>query len=294
MRFLRFLFNELVIRGILFAILGTVVLASLYFLSIGEPVGKYLEAGQSFIMMLTGSSEFSAKHPGFSAMQIIGSGAAITLPLALISLLFLIIISLVGASASAASQYLSNDHGKKSTMGWMQFGNLLSAVLAAVPLFVGFWVMGNIWGSDAPFLMIALVTVLMGGLGWDASRFLVMDMKRQIDTTHTMVFSTLGQPLGRIFPLPGTFTGYLLSSSFPRFIPYIAGKVPAIIGGVTIAEIIFNFPGLGSTLMNALLSRNTDLLIASVFVLLCVNAIVTFIVKTVLFILYPRWYEKAI
>jgi ABC-type dipeptide/oligopeptide/nickel transport system permease component len=119
-------------------------------------------------------------------------------------------------------------------------------------------------------------------------------MQRQMGTTHTMVFSTLGLPLGRLFPLPGTFSGYLLSSSFPRFIPYLAGKVPAIIGGVTIAEIIFSFPGLGSTLLDALLTRNTDLLIASVFILLCVNAIVTFAVKTVLFFLYPRLYEKAI
>jgi len=294
MRFFRFLFNELVIRGILFAIVGTIGLASLYFLSIGEPIGKYLEAGRSFVLMLTGSSEFSTQHAGFSAMQIISAGAAITLPLALLSLLILVFTSLVGAAMTSSSQYLSNEHGKNGSLSLMGVGNLIAALLAAVPLFVGFWVSGSGFGLDTPFFLIAVITVVMGGLGWDASRFLVMDMKRQIDTTHTMVFSTLGQPLGRWFPLPGTFTGYLLSSSFPRFIPYLAGKVPAIIGSVTVAEIIFSFPGLGSTLMGALLSRNTDLLIASVFVLLCVNAIVTFIVKTVLFVIYPRWYEKAI
>ena len=63
---------------------------------------------------------------------------------------------------------------------------------------------------------------------------------------------------------------------------------------MTIAEIVFSFPGLGSTLLDALLANNTDLLVASVFILLCVNAIVAFLVKSFLFLLYPRWYEKAL
>ena len=89
-------------------------------------------------------------------------------------------------------------------------------------------------------------------------------------------------------------SGYLLHSSAPRFIPYIAGKVPAIIGGITIAEMVFSFPGLGRNLLEALLLRNDEQLIASVFVLLAVNAFVTFLVKTLLFVMYPRWYEKSI
>jgi len=281
-------------RGILFAILGTMGLVSLYFLSIGVPIEKYAEAGYSFFLLLTGSTDFSIANPGYSASAIIMSGAGITLPLAVISLVILVIIALSVAAISTTTEYLEKKHGNKIIPKFLTFGKSISILLAAIPLFVGFWVFGESYGNNAPFLLIAFITITLGGLGWDASQFLLTDMQRQMGTTHTMVFSTLGLPLGRLFPLPGTFSGYLLSSSFPRFIPYLAGKVPAIIGGVTIAEIIFSFPGLGSTLLNALLTRNTDLLIASVFILLCVNAIVTFAVKTVLFFLYPRLYEKTI
>ena len=294
MRLFRFFAYEFLLRGILFAIIGTIALTSLYFLSIGEPIEKYVEAGRSFFLLLSGSTDFSMEHPGFSASSIIMSGAGITLPLAVTSLVILVFIALSGAAISTTSEYLENEHGNKIMSKFLVIGKSISSLLAAIPLFVGFWVFGESYGNDIPFLLIAFITITLGGLGWDASRFLLLDMQQQMSTTHTMVFSTLGLPLGRLFPLPGTFSGYLLSSSFPRFIPYLAGKVPAIIGGVTIAEIIFSFPGLGSTLMDALLSRNTDLLIASVFILLCVNAIVTFAVKTVLFFLYPRLYEKAI
>ena len=100
--------------------------------------------------------------------------------------------------------------------------------------------------------------------------------------------------MGKFFPLPGTYSGYLFQSSLPRFIPYLAGKVPAIIGSVTIAEIAYSFPGLGSNLIDALVQTNTDLLVTSVFVLLCINAVVSFFVKMILFLIYPRVYEKAI
>ena len=92
MRFLRFLGRELVLHGILFAVVGTVVLSALYLLSIGAPPNAYVDAAKSFWLLISGSKDYSMMHPGFSSSQIIASGAAVTLPLALISLIFLIII----------------------------------------------------------------------------------------------------------------------------------------------------------------------------------------------------------
>jgi hypothetical protein len=294
MRFLRFLTREFLFRGVFFAVAGTAALSCLYLMSIGASPDSYAETAESFLLLITGSKDFSAEHPGFSAGRIIASGAAVTLPLALASLIILALFALAGAALATTARYLSGEHGQRGPEAFSRLLNLASSVAAAVPLFVGFWVLANGFGSQAPLLLIALATIVMGGLGWDAARFLTADMVGHVESTHATVFSTLGQPLGRLFPLPGTFSGYLFSSSLPRFIPYLAGKVPAIIGSVTVAEIVFSFPGLGSTLLEALLARNTDLLVASVFILLCVNAIVAFIVKSILFLIYPRWYEKAI
>ena len=294
MRFLRFLIREFIIHGIVFAVAGTLVLSAFYLLSIGAPAESYAEAARSFLLLISGSEDFSIAHPGFSSGQIIASGAAVTLPLTLLALFILTVIALASSAYAVTGRYMSEHHESAGAERFGGFLGLITSVLAAVPLFVGFWVLANAFGSDAPFIIIAFITVVLGGLSWDATNFLKSDMFRQVDSTHAVVFSTLGRNLGRFFPLPETYSGYLFSSSLPRFIPYIAGKVPAIIGGVTIAEIVFSFPGLGSTLLDALLATNTDLLVASVFILLCVNAVVAFLVKTVLFLIYPRWYEKAI
>lgn len=294
MRFLRFLGLELGLRGVVFTLAGTLALVGLYLLSIGASPDQYLKSLRSFGLMLTLSPEFSIENAGFSTQEIISSGAAITFPLAMYSLFFLVLVALVGSSVSASSTYLSVVQAGRKGLHLGGVGSLLASVLSSVPLFVGFWLLYYTVGMSPSLILIALVTVFLGGLGWDATKFLTLDMKRQIDMTHTLVFSTLGPPVGRFFPLPGTLTGYLLNSCAPRFLPYVAGKVPAIIGGVTIAEMVFNFPGLGSTLLDALVNRLTDTLIAAVFILLAVNALVTFLVKAVMFLFYPRSYEKAL
>lgn len=292
MRFVRFLVKEFLLHGILFAIGGTVVLSALYLLSIGAPGDAYLEAAKSFCLLLIGQRDYATMGPGFTSGQIIVAGAKQTLPLALISLIFLIIIALVGSSYAVSSRYMALTYGKKVNERMEKFLALILSVFAAVPLFVGFWLLYT-WLGDAPKPMIALFTVLLGGLAWDATSFLKTDMLAQVNQTHAIVFSTLGRKTGRVFPWPGTYTGYIFQSSLPRFIPYLAGKVPAIIGSVTIAEIAFDFPGLGKNLIDALVVTNTDLLITSVFVLLCINAVVSFLVKLILFILYPRVYERG-
>jgi ABC-type dipeptide/oligopeptide/nickel transport system permease component len=294
MRALRFLARELIVHGVLFTVAGTAALSLLYLLAIGAPPESFAQTGHSFLLLLSGSGDFSIEHPGFSAGQIIASGAAVTLPLALASLLLLTIVALAASAIATTARYRMEAHGQLGTEAFRRFAGFLASVLAAVPLFIGFWVLANRYGSQAPFLLIAVTTICLGGLAWDATRFLMSDMLQQVQSTHAAVFATLGRPLGALLPLPGTFSGYLFSSSLPRFIPYLAGKVPAIIGAVTIGEIVFSFPGLGSTLLDALLATNTDLLVASVFILLCVNAVVAFLVKSILFLIYPRWYEKAV
>lgn len=293
MRFLRFLLKEFLLHGILFAVVGTIVLSALYLLSIGTPAKGYLDALTAFLLMLIGQKDLSQVGPGFTSGQIIFAGAAQTLPLSLLALIFLILIALIGGAFAVTTRYMAVHFGHRGGEKIEKILSFFVSVFAAVPLFVGFWVLYTIMGH-APLPVISLATVLLGGLAWDAANFIKTDMLSQVGQTHAIVFSTLGRNRGLMFPTPGTYSGYLFSSSLPRFIPYLAGKVPAIIGSVTIAEIAFDFPGLGKNLIDALINKNTDLLITSVFILLCINAIVSFLVKTVLFLIYPRWYEKAL
>ena len=295
MRFLRFLARELLIHGALFTVAGTAILSLLYLLSIGAPPESFAQTGQSFLLLLSGSKDFSIEHPGFSAGQIIASGAAVTLPLALASLFLLTIVALFASAFATTARYLAGKHGQlgaEAIQALHRLPRLRAGRRAAVRRLLGARQRVRKPGAVPP----DSDRHDRSWADWPgtprASSCRTCCARWNPPMRH--VFTTLGRPLGGLFPFPGTFSGYLFSSSLPRFIPYLAGKVPAIIGAVTIGEIVFSFPGLGSTLLEALLATNTDLLVASVFILLCVNAVVAFIVKSFLFLIYPRWYEKAL
>jgi hypothetical protein len=265
--------REVVLRGIVFAIAGTAALCGLYLLSIGAGREAWSEGIGAFLGLLSGSGELSSARPGHGAAAIIVSGASVTLPLSLMALVFLGVAALAGSAWSASSSWLAESHGMRSQAAIAGMGRIASSLLSALPLFVGLWALYALLGNSGPFILplAAAAVVALGGLGWDAARFLQDDMRANAGTTHAAVYATLGTPLGRAFPLPGTFTGYLLASSLPRFIPYLAGKVPAIIGSVTVAEIISPFRGWDRPSSKPSVP-DTELLVASVFVLLCINA----------------------
>lgn len=293
MKLVRFLIKEVLLNGILFVLAGTVILSLLYLVSTNADVAAYLDALKTFGMILIGRG--GERAIGHTSGDIILAGAVETLPLALLSLAFLVFFTLVGAAYATTSHYMAVNFGKKTNERIEKCLYFLFSVFAAIPLFVGFWLMYVIWGNNGAMLpLIALGTILFGGLTWDALNFLKADMLGQVGQVHGILFSTLGDhKLGRLLPLSGTYSGYLFSSSLPRFLPYLAGKISAIIGSVTIAEIAFDLPGLGKNLIDAMVQTNTNLLITSVFVLLIINAIVSFIVKLIMFLVYPRVYEGA-
>ena len=174
MRFLRFLGRELVLHGILFAVVGTVVLSALYLLSIGAPPNAYVDAAKSFWLLISGSKDYSMMHPGFSSSQIIASGAAVTLPLALISLIFLIIIALICSANAVTGRYLEINHGEKKLEILHKIISIITSFFAAVPLFVGFWFLYAVIGDGISIPLIALLTVLLAGLFYLALAILFM------------------------------------------------------------------------------------------------------------------------
>ena len=58
MRFLRFLFKELILHGILFAVVGTIALTVLYLLATGASGQGFIDAGKSFLFLISGQMIF--------------------------------------------------------------------------------------------------------------------------------------------------------------------------------------------------------------------------------------------
>ena len=269
----------------------------------------YLDAWNTFIDFITGKDVYDKNPLGqpkaYTIAHEIKGGLGSTIGLVVFAMIIMVVFTLIGSSYATTSHYLAVNYGKKGHERFEKFMHFVFSVFAAIPLFVGVWLIyattSNRDGDSGLFItpLIALGTVLFGGLTWDSLNFLKADMLNQVGQVHGILFSTLGdKSLGRFFPVPGTYSGYLFSSALPRFLPYIAGKVPAIIGSVTIAEIAFSgsggmSKGIGSVISDAMKYGYTNTLVGSLFTLLCISAVVSFIVKLIIFLVYPRVYEAS-
>lgn len=291
MRFIRFLIKEIFFNGIIFIFAGTFVLSLIYLISIGSSISNFFETFKEIVYFLLSQQD---SRIGFTTGEIILSGAKYTLPLALLSLLYVVLLSLCISAIAVTVHFLNFYYEAKIPTIIYRIIEIIISLFSTIPLFVSFWLMYILIGSNEFLLpLIALCVVLFGGILWDITNYLKTDMLMQIEQTHAIVYSTMGKRLGMFFPVSNSYSGYLFSSSLPRFLPYLAGKVPAIIGSVTIAEIAFDFPGLGKNLIDALIYADSSLLVDSVFILLTITSIVSFLVKLFLFFIYPRVYEKS-
>jgi hypothetical protein len=287
-RQLRFLTFELLIRGLCFVVLGTLALAYLYAGAVGLHGRDLARIFQALVEFFTGAE--TGSRPGFSPGALVRAAVATTLPLAYAAMAILALVAVVLASARAVSSSLARQYGRAEGRLAASLAWALLTLGASLPIFIGMWLLSLRYGSDAPYLLIAAVTVLNGGIGLDAARFLQKEMDRELRAAEGTI--SLPWSSGLAFPLPGSLSASAMSAVLPRFLPYLAGKVPIVIGGVMLSEILFSFPGLGSTLMDALLARDLETLVVSLFVLLSINAFVAFSIRLVLFLFYPRWYEK--
>ena len=290
MRHLRFLTFELLVRGFCFVVLGTLALASLYAGAVGLHARDLLRIVQALVDFFSGAGSGANQRPGFSPAALVRAALATTLPLAYTAMAIMALVAVVMATLRAVSGSLARQYGRAEGRAAASIAWALLTLGASLPLFIGMWLLSLRFGSDAPYLLIAAITVLSGGIALDAARFLEKEMDRELRAAEGMV--SLPWSSGLAFPLPGSLSAYAMSAVLPRFLPYLAGKVPIVIGGVMLSEILFSFPGLGSTLMDALLARDLETLVVSLFVLLSINATVAFSIRLVLFLFYPRWYEK--
>ena len=288
MRRLRFLVFELLVRGALFVVLGTLALAFLYAVAVGLGGQELGRVSLALAGLFSGAG--ASSRPGFSPAELVRAAAATTLPLCYAAMVILTLATVAMASLKAVSGSLARQFGRAegrlaSSLAWA-----LLTLGASLPLFIGVWLLSLRFGADTPYLLIAAATVLCGGIALDAARFLGKEMDKELHAADG-ILSMPWSP-GLAFPLPGSLSAYAMSAALPRFLPYLAGKVPMVIGGVMLSEILFSFPGLGSTLMDSLLARDLETLVVSLFVLLSINAVVAFSIRLVLFLFYPRWYEK--
>jgi oligopeptide transport system permease protein len=249
-------------------------------LNLNDPVivqyGKYM--GNLF------RGDFGTTFSGLSVAQEVGNAYPITLRLAIIAILFESIIGIVAGVVA----------GRRRGGVFDQLTLIISLLFIAVPIFVTGFVLQFVFGIELsivnPTVAIPVPTyqlVLPGFCLATVSIAIIMRLMRttvaennRADYMRTAVAKGLK---------PSRTVGvHLLRNSILPAITFIGGDLGALIAGAVVIEGIFNIPGVGGLVFNAIKQKESATVVAVVTILVMIYVLLNLIVDLLYAVIDPR------
>lgn len=171
---------------------------------------------------------------------------------------------------------------------------VLSLVVIAIPVFVlGFlaqFLFGIEWGiapvtvgADASFARLLVPGLVLGSLSFAyVLRLTRGAVAQNRDADHVRTATAKGLPRRRVV------TAHILRNSLIPVVTFVGADLGALMGGAIVTEGIFNIPGIGGTLYQAVVRGEAPTVVSFVTVLIVVFLLANLIVDLLYAALDPR------
>lgn len=232
--------------------------------------------------ILTG--DFGTTFTGQSVGEVLGRTFPVTLRLAVMSILIAFILSILIGATSAMLKGSLYDH----------FQLVVALIFIAVPIFVlcflaqYFLAVQLGWfrptiGGDNDWGDLWLPALVLGFSVYAASmRLTRSSMIESLGQDWVRTAYSKGLSRGRVIPV------HVLRNSLIPMVTDTATNFGILMVGATVTEGIFNVPGVGNTLYNAIIRHETPTVVSFVTVFVVVYVIVNLVVDLVYGLLDPR------
>lgn len=237
--------------------------------------------------LVTGDLGVSARGP--RVWDVVGGAFGNTLVLGSIALATTVLISLVLGGISLLRPGKSLDRAVRSTSALIltlpefAVANGLVVVFALwLPLLPSVTVTSGDGGSGSvAMLVLPAAALAIPLIGWN-TRIVRSAMAEQLQSPQVDSAIMDGLPRRRVL------TGYVLPGAVPTIAAGIATSVGMVLGGAVTVETIFNFPGIGAVLVDAIRNRDAPLVAGVVALIGTVITVVLMIADLV-----RSWSVKA-
>ena len=227
---------------------------------------------------------------GDPVVQIIAHRAENTVVLSLITIAALIPLSVVLGVASAVRRDSAFDHGVSSTtlslISTPEFvvGTLLAVVFA---VWLALLPPVSLLMTDAPLLgqlelLVLPVVTLLAASCAQTIRMIRASMIDVLQSEYVEMARLKGVPEWRVLVV------HALPNALGPTIQVLAINVAWLVGGVVVVEVVFQFPGLGTTLVDAVSNRDLPTVTAIAMLVAAVYTSVNLLADTAVIVLNPR------
>lgn len=205
-----------------------------------------------------------------------------------------LIASLMGICAGTAKATLNSGHISGPAK---PLSSLLSSVstttlfvLSSVPAYIIAYFLFLVFKSESN-LFLAVIALAMGsGLAMDVSRMTTNTHQRELHSKYIENALTCGLKTGGL-PVPGSVGWHALRNSLITVLPITAYRLPLIVSSALVVEVVFDLPGLGESLLTALIHQDTPMILTIILISVLFVQVCVFLADALAFALHPQRYS---
>ena len=160
-------------------------------------------------------------------------------------------------------------------------------ILSSFPSYVLAYIL-FIFLSDMD-LFLAIVSLALGsGTAMDVARMTENTHSRQLRSKYIESAIANGLKTRGLLPMPGFVAWHAFRNSLITILPVTALRLPLIISSAIMVEMVFEIPGMGQSLLDALIKQDVPKILSIVFVSVVFVQISLFVAEFLAFILHPK------
>jgi len=167
--------------------------------------------------------------------------------------------------------------GKKTPLGKFLSSTpiLILYILSSIPAYIIAYLLFILFKGDYNTATAVIALTLGSGIAMEVSRFTMNIQSRQLNAKYIETALICGLKTGGIIPLPGYVSWHAFRNSLITILPVTAFRLPLVVSSALVVEIVCDIPGLGESLLRALINQDapmtlTIVLISVLFVQVCV------------------------
>jgi peptide/nickel transport system permease protein len=163
--------------------------------------------------------------------------------------------------------------------------------LSSIPAYIIAYFLFLVLKSESNMFLAVIALVLGSGSAMDITRLTANIHGQELQSKYVESALTSGLKTSGLLPLPGTVAWHAFRNSLITILPVIAYRLPLIVSSALVVEVVFDLPGLGESLLSALIQQDVPkvlmiILISVLFVQVCM-----FIADLLSFVLHPQRYS---
>jgi len=205
-----------------------------------------------------------------------------------------LIAALMGVFVGTTQATLNSEHvagpGNLFTSMFSSVSTTTLFVLSSVPAYIIAYFLFLILKSESNMFLAVIALALGSGSAMDVSRLTNNIHQRELNSKYVENALTCGLKTSGLIPFPGSVGWHAFRNSLITILPITAYRLPLIVSSALVVEVVFDLPGLGESLLSALIQQDTPMILTIVLISVLFVQGCVLLADILTFALHPQRY----